>query len=174
MIEADGKLAEREAFGGDGAQAGLECGHEESCGDYFACDIGHDEHQLAARSRVAGGIEGVVIIAGDGILRTGVKGDLRVGNHWRSGGNEPGLDFAGDFKIALHRDLVGEFEGEKKEEEKRSEKFVFDFDGVVVTDLPVESRNEKQAHGGEEQDASGRRGPVQQSPKKLLGKAYGA
>ncbi len=174
MIEADGELAEREAFGGDGAQAGLQRGHEESGGDTFACDIGHDEHQLAAGESVVGGIEGVVIIAGDGILRTGVEGDLRVGNHWRSGGNEPGLDFASDFEIALHRDLVGEFEGEKKEEEKRGEKFVFDFDGVVVTDLPVESRNEKQAHGGEEQDAAGRSELVHHCPEELLDYGEGA
>ena len=109
VIEAGGKLGEREAFGGDCPQAGLQRGHEESSGYAFAGDVGHDEHEFAAGGSVVQWIESVVVIAGNGILRAGEKSDLGVRNHWRSGGNEPSLNFAGDFEIALHGDFVGEF-----------------------------------------------------------------
>jgi len=143
VIETDGEFAEREAFGGDGAQAGLERGHKESSGHAFAGDVGHDEHEFAPDGSVVQWIEGVVIIAGDGILRAGIEGDFGVGNCGRSGGNEPCLNFAGDFEIAFHGDFVGEFERKKEEEEKGGEEFPFDFDGVVVAGLNLNSGNKK-------------------------------
>lgn len=150
VIEADGEFAEGQIFGGDGAQAGLQGGHEERGGNAFAGNVGHDEHELAAGGRIARGIEGVVIVAGNGILRAGVKSDFRIRNSGRSGRNEPSLDFAGDFEIAFHGDFVGEFERKEKEEEKRGEKLVLEFDRVVVGDLETETGEGEQDKGDEE------------------------
>src|SRR5580700_4975468 len=132
VIEAGGECAQREAYGGDGTQAGLKRGHQQSGWNAFAGDVGHDEHEFAAGGGVGGGIEGVIVIAGDGILRAGVESDLSVRNGWRSRRNEPSLDFAGDFEIALHRDFVGELERKKQKEDKSREKLGFDFNSVVA------------------------------------------
>lgn len=174
VIEADGEFAEGQIFGGDGAQAGLQGGHKERGGNAFAGDVGHDEHELAAGGRIARGIEGVVIVAGDGILRTGVERDFRIRNRRRSGGNEPSLDFAGDFEIAFHGDLVGEFKREKKQKEKSGEKLVLEFDAIVVGDLETESGEGEQAKGNEQKHATGRRELVHHGPKELLGNGPGA
>ena len=146
----------------------MQSGHEEGGGDAFAGDVGHDEHEFAASVGVIGGIERVVIIAGDGILRASIEGDFGIWNHRRSGGNEPSLDFAGDFEVALHGDFVGELEGEEKEKEKRSEELVLEFDSIVVDDLETETRGSEQAKGNEEQHAAGRGEFVHHGPEKLL------
>ena len=173
MIEARGELRERKAFGGDGAEAGLECGHEEGGGDAFAGDIGHDEHEFSAGGGVAIGVEGVVIIAGNGILRARIEGDFSVGDRWRGGGDEPCLDFAGDFEVALHGDLVSEFEGEKQKKDQGGENFGFDFDAVVA-ELELNPRKDKQDQGDEDEDAAGGSELIHHGPEEIQGDTEGA
>lgn len=154
VIQARGQLGERESFGGDGAKAGLQRGHQESGGNTLAGDVGHDEHELAAGSSVIGGIEGVVIVPGNGILRAGIKGDIGIGNGWRSGRNEPGLNFAGDFQVALHGDFIGEFEGEQKKKDQRGKQFEIEFEVDLVTEVELHAGHDKKNERDDHENAA--------------------
>src|SRR3984957_3247750 len=174
LVEADGEFGERKALCGDRAQAGLKRGHQESSRHTFTGDVGHDQHEFAAVGGVVSRVESVIVILGYGVLRTGVEGNFGIGNLWRSGGHEPGLDFAGDFEVALHGDFVGELQRKKEQKEQSGEKFVFDFDGVVVAGLPVESGKEHEAQGEEKEDAAGRGELVHHGPEELFSDGQGA
>jgi len=152
----------------------LQRGHEESGGNAFAGDVGHDEHELSAGGGVCGGVEGVVVIPGDGILRASVEGDIGVRNGRRSGRDEPGLDFASDFEVALHGDFVGELEGEKQEEDHRGNKFGLDLDGIARTELEFYSGKYKEYQSDKEKNPARRRELTHHGPEELLGDAEGA
>src|SRR6266852_1606733 len=166
-VEALGELPKRKAFGSEGAQAGLERGHEQRGGNALARDVGHGEHKLAARRGVGDRVEGVVVVAGDGILRAGGEGDFGVGDKGWNGRNEPGLNFAGDFEVALHGDFVGELERKEQKEKKSGEEFRFDFDGVVA-ELKSDTGEKKQKQRDEKKNAAGGSELVHQGPEKLV------
>ena len=96
-IQTDGERSEWQALRSKRAQAGLERGHEERGRDAFSGDVGHYQHQLAAGCGVRERIKSVIVIACDGILRSGPEGDLGIGNHRGLAKERAKSEFRGRF-----------------------------------------------------------------------------
>ena len=116
-IKADHNLVERRGCRRERAQARLKRGHEQRGGNAFPGDVrDHDEKRwrdrFLRRDRTE---EGVVVIARNRILRARGKRDIYARHARGMVGNEPLLNFARDFQVALHRDAIGEFNSEQYE-----------------------------------------------------------
>src|SRR5256885_363209 len=122
-IEPRNKFGERNAFAGNGAQARLKRGHEQCGGDTFSGDVGDHQKKFFASIGIAEREKRVVVIAGNGILRPRGKRNVRVRYRGRLRRNEPRLDFARDFEVALHDNFVREFQGKQEQEDQRGKEF---------------------------------------------------
>ena len=106
------QFRERTGRAGQGAQAGLKVGHHHRGGNAFACDVGDGEKQRA----VIGAAERVVVIAGNHVGGAHDESHVHAKNLWRDAGDEQALNFAGDFDVALHGDVIAENEQQQEEQ----------------------------------------------------------
>ena len=116
-VETTDEFGERAAGAGQGSKAGLECCHHHGGGDAFASYVGYrDQQRTVARAK-----EGVVVVAADGLGGAHGEGDVDAGNVGGSARDEPSLDFAGDFDVALHRDVIAEDQSEEDQQADEGE-----------------------------------------------------
>src|SRR5205814_4947553 len=123
----------------------------------FSRDIGDHHHKFLAILRI--GIERGVILAGYGILWTRRKGDVGAGDFRRLRRYQPGLNLPRDFQVALHRDLVSQFQRKQQDEEQNGDHF------EVL--LGIDGRQRQHDESDEQKDAPGGRHFQKQRPEKL-------
>src|SRR5580704_4934169 len=168
-VETADEFGERAAGAGQGAKAGLECGHQHGRGDAFAGDVGYRDEERA----IAGAKEGVVVVAADGLGGAHGKGYVDAGNIGGSAGDEPPLDFAGDLDVALHGNVIAEDQGEEDQQADEGEKEL-DFLGEEE-EVKIDNGQEGQNDGEkQEQAARGRElgedagGEIAENPERAL------
>ena len=103
-IQANHEIGKRAARSGQRSKTGLKCGHEHSRRDALARNVRDGEKQRA----VSGAAKGIVIVTCDGLGRPCCEGHIHSGNVRRDAGDQPALDFAGDFNVSLHGDVIAE------------------------------------------------------------------
>src|SRR5439155_916827 len=113
--------------------------------DALPGDISDYHHKFLAILRI--GIECVVIIAGYGILRTRCESDVRARDFRRLRRYQPGLNLPRDFQVALHRDLVSQFQRKQQDEEQNGDHF------EVL--LGIDGRQRQHDESEEQKDAPG-------------------
>ena len=103
-VQSNHEIGKRTARPGQRSKTGLKCGHEHGRRDALAGNV-RDGEQQGAVNRAA---KGIVIVARDGLGRPCCEGHIHSGNVRRDAGNQPALDFAGDFNVSLHGDVIAE------------------------------------------------------------------
>ena len=116
LIHARDQFGQRAGDGGEGFEAGLKRCHQQGCGYALSRYVGHGHKEPGFAGRGGGAGEDVVVVSGDGIRRTGGKGNRQPGHLGRSCRQQPALDIARDFQIALHDHPVRDLEHQQDEQ----------------------------------------------------------
>ena len=95
-------------------------------------------------------------------------------NSGRIGGNEPGLNFPGDFQVAFHDDFVGEFQRKQEEKEDSGEQFEIEVEGELVAELEFERQKEEAGRWRQQKNAACGGQLIHQRPEELLDDREGA
>ncbi len=115
-IQPGDEFGERAGRAGQSAEAGLKVGHEHGRGNAFAADVGDGNEQRA----VSGAAEGVIVVASNGVGGTSGEGHVHARNVGRNARDKKALDFAGDFDVALHGDVIAKDHNKQTEQAEES------------------------------------------------------